>query len=368
MAGTTELTHPINDQAGRRSGSMPHGLVVTSLGHAFDDHHVVDDVSFSIPPGAVHCLMGPSGCGKTTTLRLIAGLNKVQQGHIFLDGRQIAAADHWTPPEHRGIGLMFQDLALFPHLTVEENIAFGIRKLGVSERRRRVENLLATVSMDRHAKKYPDMLSGGEKQRVALARALAPEPHLMLLDEAFSALDASLREEVRAEILSVLRARGVPTLLVTHDPEEAIASGDCIHVMQHGSIIQSGTPDELYERPKNSFVTRFFGPVLRFKSTIEHGQARTPFGPVDAAHIKDGLPVDVMLRSEAIVLRLPLAGEAGDATVVDCRRMGPSCVLTMKLRHGPIVTVKKPSDTPHEEGMPVCLELDNSQAFVFASR
>lgn len=344
------------------------GLDVRDLCHSFSGHQVVDHVAFSVEPGSVHCLMGPSGCGKTTTLRLIAGLDRVQAGAISLDGKLLAQPGLWTPPEHRGIGMMFQDLALFPHLNVADNVGFGIRHLAAKERARRVAQLLESVSLSAHAQKYPHMMSGGERQRVALARALAPEPHLMLLDEAFSALDASLRDEVRSEILSVLRARGVPTLLVTHDPEEAIATGDQIHVMQHGAIIQTGTPDELYAKPVNSFVARFFGPVLKIPTRVEQGFAATPFGPVKAAQFAQGDDVEVMLRSEAIGMRLPALGEEGDATVVHCRRMGPACVITMKMRHGPIITLKKPSETPHEEGLPICLDLDASQAFVFPAK
>jgi len=348
------------------------GLVVEGLSHAFGATRVVEDIGFAVAPGEVHCLMGPSGCGKSTTLRLIAGLETLQAGRVKLDGELLAEPGHCLPPEQRRIGLMFQDLALFPHLTIEGNIAFGIRDLPRAERQRRVRRLLGVMDMAAHAEKYPHMLSGGEQQRVALARALAPQPRLMLLDEAFSALDASLRAEVRDEALGLLREARVPTLLVTHDPEEAVTAGDRVHVMQAGRLVQSGAPEALYANPANEFVANFFGPTLRFSGTVERGVVTTPLGLVAAPGFEDGRPVAVVFRAEAVNVIPDSANGGPDSAksgiagrVVSCRRMGPACNLAIQLDCGASITLRKPSETPHYEGMRIALDLDDRHAFVF---
>jgi iron(III) transport system ATP-binding protein len=208
----------------------------------YDDTVAVRGIDLDIADKEFVVLVGPSGCGKSTTLRLIAGLETVQSGRISLNGRLLAEPGHGLPPEQRRVGLMFQDFALFPHLRVAENVGFGLTGLDRRGRAERIEQLLAKVEMGRHARSYPHTLSGGEQQRVALARALAPAPQLMLLDEAFSALDTELRSQVREETMAVLREAGTPTLLVTHDAEEAIRVGDRIHAMQHGRIVPSSMP------------------------------------------------------------------------------------------------------------------------------
>ncbi len=340
-------------------------LEVASLSHAFGSTTVVDDVSFVVPAGEVHCLMGPSGCGKTTTLRLIAGLETVQAGTIRLGGAVLADAAGSMPPERRQIGLMFQDLALFPHLTVAENVAFGIRSMPRGARGDRVRHLLDMVGMTRHAEKHSHQLSGGEQQRIALARALAPRPRLMLLDEAFSALDASLRAEIRAEALHILKEAGVPTLLVTHDPEEAIVAGDRVHVMQAGRLIQSGPADSLYKQPVNEFVANFFGPILRFATRVQGGLAWTPLGMIAAPQHADGAPVSVVFRAEALQLHPDYVGPGHAGQVVGCRRMGPACDLSLRLETGSTIKVRKPAETAHRLGMRMGLEIDQRYTFVF---
>ena len=340
-------------------------LVVEALSHRYGQRTVVDQVSFSLQPGEVHCLMGPSGCGKTTTLRLIAGLLPVQQGTVHLGDELIAAFKAHVEPEKRRIGLMFQDLALFPHLSVSANIAFGLRGHSKRDRKLRVRELLELVGLQAHAEDYPSTLSGGEQQRVALARALAPKPRLMLLDEAFSALDAGMRASVREHTLELLRGQNVPTLLVTHDPEEAIFAGDQVHVMQSGKIVQSGRPDELYGQPANEFIASFFGPTLHFAGHVQGGLVPTPLGIVAAPEHGDGKSVDVVFRAEAIELQPNYDGEGNSGEIVACRRMGPSCSLSLKLNNGAMITLQKPSDSLHHVGMRVGFQLDNSHAFVF---
>ena len=342
------------------------GLVVAHVSHRYGPVTVVDDVSFSVPAGQVHCLMGPSGCGKTTTLRLVAGLETVQAGTIDLAGRRLADPSLMVPPEARQIGLMFQDLALFPHLTIAENVGFGLRRQSAAERRARAHELIDMVGMTRHAAKYPHQLSGGEQQRIALARALAPRPRLMLLDEAFSALDASLRSEIRGEALQILKEAKVPTLLVTHDPEEAIVAGDRVHVMQEGRLIQSGPPEALYKHPANEFVANFFGPIVRFDAKIKGGLAWTPLGMIAAPVHDDGTPVSVVFRAEALELRPDYNGPGHAGQVVACRRMGPACDLSIRLETGSTIRVRKPIETPHHIGMRMGIDIDQRYTFVFA--
>jgi len=351
--------------AGDETSSALGDLVVSGVTHRYGTTLAVDDVSVTIPQGEVHCLMGPSGCGKSTILRLVAGLESLQAGSISLAGRVLADGRVEVPPEARGVGLMFQDLALFPHLTVAENVVFGLRRLSKAARAARVATLLDMVGMQRHAHKYPHQLSGGEQQRIALARALAPQPRLMLLDEAFSALDASLRAEVRAETLRILEDAGVPTLLVTHDPEEAIVAGDRVHVMQAGRLIQSGPPDALYKHPVNEFVANFFGPTVRFEAKTRGGLAWTPLGMIAAPTQPDDTPVSVVFRAEALHLRPDYNGTGQAGQVVACRRMGPACDLSLKLETGSVIKIRKPVETPHHIGMRMGVDIDQRYTFVF---
>ena len=345
-----------------------HGLQVERLRHRFGDRVVVDDVGFEIAPGEVHCLVGPSGCGKTTTLRLVAGLEEVQAGRIGIDGRTVAQPGRSVPPEERRVGLMFQDFALFPHLRVADNVGFGLRGLDAAARRRRISRLLERMRLGAHARSWPHTLSGGEQQRVALARALAPEPALMLLDEAFSALDTTLRAAVREESLGVLREAGTPTLLVTHDAEEAVQVGDRIHAMQAGRIVQSGTPLELYRRPSDPFVAGFFGPVNLFRAKVQGGRVATPVGTVAAAAIADGVEVEAIVRPEAITVRHAPDGGGVRAHVVHRRDLGPVHVLRLGLADGSTLKVRQAGGIGAAIGDEVEIQLDPAHLFVYPAR
>lgn len=346
----------------RRSASL--GLSVEAISQSFGERRVVDEVSFSIAAGEVHCLMGPSGCGKSTTLRLIAGLLQLQSGQIRLDGEVLSDANTHRPCESRRIGLMFQDLALFPHLDLVANVAFGLRGVRQAARVERAMALLESVGMSAHAHRFPGDLSGGEQQRVALARALAPEPRLMLLDEPFSALDSALRADIRSETLSRLRDAGVPSLLVTHDPDEAITAGDVVHAMRNGRLIQSGSPDDLYRSPSSEQVAQWFGQVMSFQGEARAGIARTPLADIETK-VADGTPVDVVIRAEAVRFKPDYEGSGAAGQIIDCRRMGPSCSIAVKVEQGPLLTLRVPSSTPHDIGMRVGFEVDPRLTFVF---
>ena len=336
--------------------------------HAFDGRRVVDGVDLTIAKGEVHCLVGPSGCGKTTTLRLIAGLERLQAGWIGLNDRILAEPGREVPPERRRVGLMFQDFALFPHLRVIENVAFGLAAAGRATRQARARELLAKVNMVPFARSYPHMLSGGEQQRVALARALAPEPQLMLLDEAFSALDTSLRAAVREETLNILKEAATPTLLVTHDAEEAIRVGDRIHAMLEGRIVQSGTPSELYHRPATPFVAGFFGPVNRFAGRVRGGMVATPVGPASARGLLEGAAVEAILRPEAIRVRPAGTGAGLRARVLVRRDLGPVHVLRLGLPDGVAVKVRQAGQIAAAVGEEVEIELDPRHLFVYPAQ
>jgi iron(III) transport system ATP-binding protein len=265
---------------------------------------VVRDVDFSVDDGEIFALLGPSGCGKTTTLRLIAGFEHADRGTIALRDRTITGDDAHVAPEQRGIGLVFQDYALFPHLTVLENVMFGLSDLPKEERRPRAEDALSMVGLDGFSDRAPHQLSGGQQQRVALARTLAPQPELILLDEPFSNLDALLRQGTREEVRSLLKERGMSAVLVTHDQEEALSFADRVAVMRAGQIEQVGTPEEVYYQPRTLFVAQFLGRTNLLLSQAAGLEAETPLGRVNLNREAAGT-VLLSLRPEHLTLDRP---------------------------------------------------------------
>ena len=242
-------------------------LSVDGVSRAFGSVSAVNNVSFTLNGSSVVALLGPSGCGKTTLLHLIAGLLETDSGTISLGGNMVdsgGTSGQSTPAHLRRVGVVFQDFALFPHLNVADNVAFGINRLPRPQRHRRVDELLDLVRLGGFGQRFPHELSGGEQQRVALARALAPSPLLLLLDEPFANLDRSLREDLRVELAELLRATNVPSLLVTHDHVDALVVADRIIVMNNGQIVQDGDPVEVHDRPVDESVGRLFGPIARF--------------------------------------------------------------------------------------------------------
>ena len=240
------------------------------------------DVSFTVAPGEVVCLLGPSGSGKSTLLRLVAGVERPTSGRIAIDGGEVAGPRVFVAPEKRAVGMVFQDFALFPHLTVSENVAFGVRRLSRPEAAERVAAMLNRVGLTRYAQSYPHMLSGGERQRVALARALAPSPRILLMDEPFSSLDSRLRDHVRQETMDILRETKTTTIVVTHEPDEALRIADRITLLREGRLEQVGTPQDLYTRPATMFAARFFSDVNELPGTYLDGRIATPLGTFDA--------------------------------------------------------------------------------------
>ena len=277
---------------------------------------MVDDLSLEIAAGRVTCLLGPSGCGKSTTLRMIAGVETQDSGVITIDGIVMADGRVSQPPEARSVGLMFQDFALFPHLSVAQNIAFGL-KGPASDRTRRVDALLEKVTLTGFGAKHPHQLSGGEQQRVALARALAPKPRIMLMDEPFSGLDNRLRDGIRDATLEILKDENTAVLLVTHEPDEAMRMGDEIALMRHGAIVQRGAPYNIYNAPVDRDAAAFFSDINVIRGTSRGALTDTPFGAFLTPGQSDGAEVDIVIRPQHLKIDFDRAGRGPNPTSID---------------------------------------------------
>ena len=356
----------------------PPRLEVRHLRRAFGDRQVVDDVSLKIMPGKVLCLLGPSGCGKSTTLRMIAGVDMQDSGEIYVDGNLVCDTVFRIPPERRQIGLMFQDFALFPHLSVADNVAFGL-KGGRDEKRARVEALLARVNLGWAIDKFPHVLSGGEQQRIALARALAPRPRIMLMDEPFSGLDNRLRDEIRDQTLSLLKEEDTAVMLVTHEPEEAMRMADEIALMRQGKIVQQGAPYNIYNAPVDREAVAFFSDINVIRGTSKGALTDTPFGQFLTPGLADGAKVDIVIRPQHLKLDfdrdgkgpLPTAsdGVAARGVVNRARFMGNESLVEFRMDYdGSELKVTVPNVFLPAKGTPLWLTIRRDRCFVFPSR
>lgn len=346
------------------------GLSFRGVAHHYGGVRAIERFDLDVAPGEVVCLVGPSGCGKTTALRIAAGLEQPEKGDVFVGGRRVAGDGVSVAPEKRRVGLVFQDCALFPHLTVLENVAFGLRSGSAAERRRRAGDMLDLVGLAAMADRHPTTLSGGQQQRIALARALAPAPDVMLLDEPFANLDSGLRAQLRADALALLRAAGAPTLFVTHDPEEAMLAADRVAVMRDGRLLQAGAPDQVYFEPVNSFVASFFGPVNRFTGMVFDGMVKIPLGCAPAPGLAEGTMAEVLVRPEALLLGCDLACEdAAAGAVRGARFAGDSAIVSVDLHdaHGDACCLECRvfGRTAYSGGEQVSVSVDRNRVFVF---
>ncbi len=340
------------------------------LGQVLGEVRAVDDVTLAVETGSIMALLGPSGCGKTSLLRAIAGLERPTTGSVEIDGVMVSASGTWVNPERRNVGMVFQDGALFPHLTVAQNVAFGLRRARRGDRHERVDEMLQLVELDGLADRLPSTLSGGQQQRVALARSLAPHPSVLLLDEPFSALDAALRVQVRAEVARIVRRVGVTTIFVTHDQDEAFVLGDQVAVLRDGRIEQVGTPDELYRTPSTPWVAGFVGEANFLTGSVGEpsprphghaaegvavGEASTMLGPIPltrAAGSSDDTSdhlLSVLVRPEQVDLR-----EGDCAVITTVEYYGHDVRYELRLDDGSTLAARSKSNDLRQVGDRVC--------------
>jgi len=346
---------------------MTSQLDVENLDAGYDDLQVLNQVSFSLQPGEIGCILGPSGCGKSTVLRSIAGFEPAWSGRILIDQVEVSIPDFSLPPERRNIGMMFQDFALFPHLKVDDNVRFGLHRLGRREQQARVQEMLAIVGMLAYAQAYPHQLSGGQQQRVALARALAPRPSILLLDEPFSNMDVDLREQLAREVRNILQQENNTAVLVTHDQNEAFAMADQICVMNEGSILQQGSGYDLYHRPANRFVADFIGqgviiPAIVASSTTVQTDLGLIRGEDPIAAVPGSL-VDVLIRPDDIVHD---DASKESATVVEKAFRGADFLYFLRMDSGVEVMCLAPSHHDHKINERIGIRLNVDHLVTFA--
>lgn len=341
-------------------------LEVKSIECRYDTRIVVTGFSFEVEQGSLACLLGPSGCGKTTVLRAIAGFHALSSGEIWLSGRVVAKPGHAMAPERRRVGMVFQDGALFPHLSVFDNVGFGIKDIAARRRRETVNRWLERMGLSDMGERYPHELSGGQQQRIALARALAPKPSLVLMDEPFSSLDVETRERLGYEVRDILKEQQITCVLVTHDQNDAFALCDRVGVMESGRILQWDTPYRLYHEPSTRFVADFIGDGVFLPGTlIERGAVKTGLGIIKGQTESNGSvgdTVDVLIRPDDIV---PDKKSSLLATVVRKAFKGPETLYTLRISDGSHVLSLFPSHADYKLGEAVSIRLQAEHLVAF---
>jgi len=342
---------------------MSCALSIQDLTCQYDTQTVLESLSLEVDKGEIVCLLGASGCGKTTLLKAIAGLLPLTSGHMSLNCVTIDDGANWLAPEKRNIGMIFQDYALFPHLTVEENVGFGLRTLSAAERNSRVQEMLELVHLSSFGDRYPHQLSGGQQQRVAIARSLAYKPDLLLLDEPFSNIDTQVRHDLIAEIRKIFKKQGVTAIFVTHSREEAFAFADKMAVMNHGVIEQFGTASELYYQPSSKFVADFLGGGSYLPATRNtQGLFDTPLGTLEAqvqTEIAVGASCELLLRPQQVLIQ---SSDKGEVTVLEQQFMGDHCRYVIDV-HG--TKLLATSAQAISVGQKVVVEIDEQGILAF---
>jgi len=346
---------------GEQLGDPEPVLELSGVSKRYGEHPAVSDLSLSVRRGEFFTLLGPSGCGKTTTLRMLAGLERPDEGVVRIGGEVVAGEGAFLPPEERDVGLVFQDFALFPHLSVADNIAFGLSDLAESERDERVQEMLTLTGLEGYDDRAIEGLSGGERQRVALARSLAPRPAVVLLDEPFSNLDVRLRVEMREEVRRILKVLRVTVVSVTHDQEEALSMSDRVAVMHDGNLEQVGRPSAVFESPDSRFVATFLGQASFVSGRVEGDHVETPLGTLQLDRLEDppadGDTIDVLVRPDDLEARLADI-PATNGQVTDRRYMGPIFIYRVELDNGDVVGCQHNHVEDFEVGERVRVDLE----------
>jgi iron(III) transport system ATP-binding protein len=351
-------------ERGRAAATFAARLTFEGVERSFDTAMALAGFDLDVAPGEVVCLLGPSGCGKTTLLRVAAGIDRPTAGRVLINDREVAGPERFVAPEKRGVGLMFQDFALFPHLTVLGNVAFGLKGLPKEEARREALSALQRVGLRHLADQYPHILSGGQQQRVALARAIVPRPAVMLMDEPFSGLDVQLREAMQEETLGLLRETRATSVVVTHNPEEAMRIGDRIAVMRAGHLVQVGSAEELYHQPADLFVARLFSEINEIGYRVENGGITTPVGVIPVPGHVEGVQVTACIRERDITLSAEGVGLPG--RVLDAKFLGDVARLEVGLEgfDAPLKVRVREIDG-WTRGAEVCVGIDPARVLVF---
>ncbi len=326
---------------------------------------ILRGVDLSVSPGEIVCLLGGSGSGKSTVLRAAAGIQPIYGGEVRVNDTIVSSSNINLSPEKRGIGMMFQDFALFPHMNVLQNVCFGLDRLGPPEARTQARTALSRVGLADREKDFPHMLSGGQQQRLALARAFAPRPGILMLDEPFSSLDARLRESVRAETLAILRETRATTIIVTHDPEEAMMVGDRIALLRNGKVVQIDTSSGIYDEPADIGVARFFSALTEIREVVRNNAVDTPLGAIPVAGRHDGEKVIIGLRSVG-ALEIATGGEGTPARILSKREaLGLDIYEVMVQGIENPIRIRQRSNSRLQPGNDIFLTLNPEHVLVF---
>jgi iron(III) transport system ATP-binding protein len=348
---------------------MNKAIEIKDVSLSIEGRAILDNISFGVNEAEIVCLLGASGCGKTTLLRCIAGFEKQYQGEVWIKGVRVSNPVHHLPVEQRHIGMVFQDYALFPHMTVKDNIIFGLKNLNTSMVQQRLDELVALLSLDKHINKYPHSLSGGQQQRVALARAMAPRPGVLLLDEPFASLDVELREQIARELRQILKKDGITSIMVTHNQLEAFAMADVIGVMSDGELLQWDSAINLYHEPQTSVVAKFIGEgVFITGEVVNDKEVQTEIGVIQSPVAHESVPgekVRVLIRPDDI---LHDDDSNMTARVIDKAFRGAEFLYTLELDSGLRLLSLVPSHHDHPINEPIGIRLEIDHLVIFPEK